>query len=171
VVEGDSAALAVLQVRDQRLQAVLPMQGKPLNALRASDGKVAANPFLHALTDAIGAGRGAAFDREALRYERIVLLMDPDADGIHAGALLLLFFHRWMPALVERGQQRLWRGNVDGDHRRSDLKMHVEIPETLNSAVLSQGWPLGRGGSLVAVQAAALLAASPACLGLPAFQG
>ena len=103
MVEGDSAALAVLQVRDQRLQAVLPMQGKPLNALRASDGKVAANPFLHALTDAIGAGRGAAFDREALRYERIVLLMDPDADGIHAGALLLLFFHRWMPALVERG--------------------------------------------------------------------
>jgi hypothetical protein len=48
-------------------------------------------------------------------------------------------------ALVERGQQRLWRGNVDGDHRRSDLKMHVEIPETLNSAVLSQGWPLCRG--------------------------
>jgi DNA gyrase subunit B/topoisomerase-4 subunit B len=103
VVEGDSAALAVLQVRDPRLQAVLPMQGKPLNALRASDGKVAANPFLGALTDAIGAGRGAAFDDEALRYERIVLLMDPDADGIHAGALLLLFIHRWMPALLERG--------------------------------------------------------------------
>jgi DNA gyrase subunit B/topoisomerase-4 subunit B len=102
VVEGDSAARAVLRVRDPRLQAVLPMQGKPLNALRASDGKVAANPFLGALTDAIGAGRGAAFDREALRYERIVLLMDPDADGIHAGALLLLFLHRWMPALLER---------------------------------------------------------------------
>lgn len=103
MVEGDSAALAVLQVRDPRLQAVLPMQGKPLNALRASDGKVAANPFLRALTEAIGAGRGAAFDRDALRYERIVLLMDPDADGIHSGALLLLFFHRWMPTLVERG--------------------------------------------------------------------
>lgn len=103
VVEGDSAALAVLQVRDPRLQAVLPMQGKPLNALRASDGKVAANPFLRALTDAIGTGRGAAFDPGALRYGRVVLLMDPDADGIHAGALLLLFLLRWMPVLVERG--------------------------------------------------------------------
>jgi DNA gyrase subunit B/topoisomerase-4 subunit B len=103
VVEGESAALAVLQVRDPRLQAVLSMQGKPLNALRASDGKVAANPFLRALGDAIGAGRGAAFDDGAVRYERIVLLMDPDADGIHAGALLLLFFHRWMPALLEHG--------------------------------------------------------------------
>ena len=103
VVEGDSAALAVLKVRDPRLQAVLPMQGKPLNALRASDGKVAANPFLRALAEAIGAGRGAAFDPGALRYEHIVLLMDPDADGIHAGALLLLFLYRWLPLLVERG--------------------------------------------------------------------
>ena len=49
MVEGNSAALAVLQVRDPRLQAVVPMQGKPLNALRASDGKVAVNPFLSAI--------------------------------------------------------------------------------------------------------------------------
>lgn len=104
VVEGNSAAMAVLHVRDPRTQAVLPMQGKPMNALRATDGRVAANPFLSALGDAIGTGRGAAFDLSALRYERIVLLMDPDADGIHAGALLLTFLHRFMPAIVERGQ-------------------------------------------------------------------
>ena len=48
-------------------------------------------------------------------------------------------------ALVERGHQRLWRGNVDGDHRRADLKLHVKIPEARNSVVLAQGWPLGRG--------------------------
>jgi DNA gyrase subunit B len=79
------------------------MQGKPMNALRATDGKVATNPFLRALTEAVGAGRGAAFDPSALRYERVVLLMDPDADGIHCGALLLMFFHRWMPLLLENG--------------------------------------------------------------------
>lgn len=103
VVEGEAAASAVAQVRDPRLQAVLAMQGKPLNALRASDGKVASNPFLGGLTEAIGAGRGAAFDPRTLRYDRIVLLMDPDADGIHAGALLLLFIYRWMPPLLESG--------------------------------------------------------------------
>jgi DNA gyrase subunit B/topoisomerase-4 subunit B len=119
VVEGDSAALAVCQARDPRVQAVLPMQGKPMNALKATDGKVATNPFLRALTEAIGTGRGAAFDRSALRYERVVLLMDPDADGIHCGALLLMFFHRWMPVLLENGHLERVHAPV-GEVRRAE---------------------------------------------------
>ena len=62
VTEGDSAALAVSRVRDPRFQAVLPMQGKPLNTLKAGAGKVAANPFFSALTGALGTGWGGAFD-------------------------------------------------------------------------------------------------------------
>jgi DNA gyrase subunit B/topoisomerase-4 subunit B len=112
VVEGDSAALAVGAVRDPRRQAVLPMQGKPLNALRAPAGRVAAHPFYAALIDAIGTGWGAACDSAALRYERLVLLTDPDADGIHCGALLLLFFHRWMPQLLEQGHVEIVRAPV-----------------------------------------------------------
>ena len=109
VAEGDSAALAVSRVRDPRFQAVLPMQGKPLNALRAGAGKVAANRFFAALISALGTGWGGAFDARRLRYDRVLLLTDPDADGIHCGALLLMFFYRWMPSLIELGHLEMVR--------------------------------------------------------------
>lgn len=101
IVEGDSASSSVSRVRDERCQAVLPMQGKPLNAIRATAKKVAANPWLAALTAALGTGLGESFDLSKMRYERVILLMDPDADGIHCGALLLMFFRRWMQPLLE----------------------------------------------------------------------
>lgn len=104
IVEGDSASLAVARVRDEASQAVLPMQGKPLNATRAPAAKVAAHAFYAALIDALGAGMGDSFDLARVRYERILLLMDPDADGIHCGVLLLGFFHRWMEPLLASGR-------------------------------------------------------------------
>jgi len=103
VVEGDSASQSVIRVRDARFQAVLPMQGKPMNAIRASEKKVAAHALFAALTDALGAGRGDGFDLARLRYGRVLLLMDPDADGIHCGVLMLMFFHRWMRPLLDGG--------------------------------------------------------------------
>ena len=109
VVEGESAALAVSRVRDARTQAVLPMQGKPLNALRASEKRLAAHPLFAALTDSLGAGRGDAFDGAKLRYARVLLLMDPDADGIHCGVLMLMFFHRWMRPLLDAGRVEIVR--------------------------------------------------------------
>ncbi|MCE9629376.1 MAG: hypothetical protein K8S94_01470 [Planctomycetia bacterium] len=92
VVEGDSAAASVSPVRDQRYQAVLPMQGKPLNTIKASRAKVAGHTLFAALTAAIGTGMDPHFDAAGLRYDRILVLMDPDADGIHCGVLLLMFF-------------------------------------------------------------------------------
>jgi DNA gyrase subunit B/topoisomerase-4 subunit B len=109
VVEGDSAADSVSRVRDAAFQAVLPMQGKPLNALKASEKKVAGHPLFQALADAIGAGIGGRFDLAACRYERVLLLMDPDADGIHCGVLMLMFFQRWMPALLDAGRIEIVR--------------------------------------------------------------
>lgn len=109
VVEGDSAADSVSRVRDAAFQAVLPMQGKPLNALKATERKVAGHPLYQALADAIGAGIGDRFDLTACRYERILLLMDPDADGIHCGVLMLMFFQRWMPSLLDAGRVELVR--------------------------------------------------------------
>jgi DNA gyrase subunit B len=103
VVEGDSAAGAVSQVRDEQYQAVLPMQGKPLNAVEASLSKVIAYPLFAALTEALGTGAGSGFELDRARYERVVLLMDADADGIHCGALLLLFFYRMMRPLLDSG--------------------------------------------------------------------
>ena len=104
IVEGRSAAAAVAAVRDAQRQAVLPLQGKPLNAVRASAARVAADPFLGALAAALGTGWGAACSLAGLRYERVLLLHDPDADGIHIGALLLLHVERWLRPLLEAGR-------------------------------------------------------------------
>jgi DNA gyrase/topoisomerase IV subunit B len=104
VVEGESAAAAVARVRDAAFQAVLPIRGKPLNAARAGAARVAGHPVYAALAVALGTGLGAGFDAAGLRFERVLVLMDPDADGIHCGALLLTFFARWMRPLVEAGR-------------------------------------------------------------------
>jgi DNA gyrase subunit B len=112
IVEGDSASSSLMQLCDPQLQAVLPMQGKPLNAIKASVAKVLENPLLSALVDALGTGCGADFNIEKLRYQRVLLLMDPDADGIHCGALMLMFFHRFMPALLTGGHIHMLRPPV-----------------------------------------------------------
>ena len=101
VVEGESAALAVARVRDPRFQALLPMQGKPLNAVKATPRRVAAQPLFRELNAALGAGMGADFRAAALRFERLLILTDPDADGIHCGILLLAFLHRFLPPLLD----------------------------------------------------------------------
>jgi DNA gyrase subunit B len=104
IVEGESAAKAVCAVRDPALQAVLPLQGKPVNAVKASPGRVLASPWLSALTDALGTAPGTSLPLGELRYERVVLLMDPDADGIHAGALVQIFLLQYMRRLLEEGR-------------------------------------------------------------------
>lgn len=109
VVEGDSAAAAVGRVRDLRRQAVLPMQGKPLNATRASRSKVLEHPFFGPLAAAIDAGLEAQCDPRRARYGRVLVLTDPDADGIHCGFLTLLFFHRFMRPLLDAGRIELVR--------------------------------------------------------------
>jgi DNA gyrase subunit B/topoisomerase-4 subunit B len=112
IVEGDSAGAAVAAVRDPHHQAVLPLQGKPLNAARASRARVLADPVLGALAQALGIAPAPDAARDhahpalpaSLRYERVLLLHDPDADGIHIGALLLMYFDQWMPALLDAGR-------------------------------------------------------------------
>jgi DNA gyrase subunit B len=112
VVEGDSAAAAVMRVRNSRSQAVLPMQGKPLNPVKASRRKLLDHPFFGPLATALGADIAAS---EAVpepppsRYERVLLLTDPDADGIHCGFLVLLFFHRWLRPLLDAGRVEIVR--------------------------------------------------------------
>ncbi len=111
LVEGDSAARSVANVRDECTQAMLPLQGKPLNAWRADADKVRSNILYRQLADALGVGdptlASAPRPPRPLRFERVVLLFDPDADGVHIEALMLLYFARWMPTFIECGQ--LWR--------------------------------------------------------------
>lgn len=100
LVEGDSASSAVATVRDSRFQAVLPMQGKPMNATKASDASVRKNQWYAALIDALGVGWHAE-DIAEMRYDRVLLLFDPDADGIHCGALMLMFFDVYLRPLLD----------------------------------------------------------------------
>ncbi|NBV44115.1 MAG: hypothetical protein EBR86_00350 [Planctomycetia bacterium] len=104
VVEGDSAAGAVARVRTVDFQAVLPLRGKPLNALRAPRARVAGHAFFAALARAIELPIGAPCDPGAAAFERLILLMDPDADGIHCGALVVVFVWRWMRPLLDAGR-------------------------------------------------------------------
>lgn len=117
LVEGDSAAGAVAAVRDARTQAVLPLQGKPLNAWRASAARVAAYPLYPQLADALGLPSPidtAGTDWAALRFERLVLLLDPDADGVHIGALVLLYLQRFAPTLIAQARVVMARAPMAG---------------------------------------------------------
>ncbi len=103
LVEGDSASASVTRVRNRQQQAVLPMQGKPLNTAKASVSRIRANPWFCALASALGVAPARPAAPEQLRYRRIMLLFDPDADGIHCGALMLMYFQRFMPAAFASG--------------------------------------------------------------------
>jgi DNA gyrase subunit B/topoisomerase-4 subunit B len=87
----------------------LPVQGKPLNAWRASRNRVANSPIYQDIINAVGAGWDTEFDLNRCRYEKIILLFDPDADGIHASMLVLMFFYRWMRPLLDSGRIHLVR--------------------------------------------------------------
>lgn len=110
IVEGDSASKAVCGLRDASFQAVLPMQGKPVNASKASARAVRENALFKELRAALGYAAQATLPNEPeikvedCRYRQIILLFDPDADGIHCGALMLIYFYQHLRPLLEAGR-------------------------------------------------------------------
>ena len=152
LVEGDSAGGSARQARNKEIQAILPLKGKILNVEKANAARALSSEEITNMITAIGTGVGEQFDIEKLRYNKIILMADADVDGEHIKTLLLTFFFRFMPQLIENGKvyaamPPLYRVRKKKDYYVYSEKELKKVCEKLNTTNVTRFKGLGEMSS------------------------
>ena len=141
IVEGNSAGGSAIKARDPRTQAILPLRGKILNVEKARLDRILNSEEIRNMITAFGTGVSEDFDIEKLRYHKIILMTDADVDGAHISTLLLTFFYRYMPQLIEEGKVYIAQPPL---YRVEKNKQHYYVYDDIQLEALYQ--EIGRTG-------------------------
>ena len=141
IVEGNSAGGSAIKARDPRTQAILPLRGKILNVEKARLDRILNSEEIRNMITAFGTGVSEDFDIEKLRYHKIVIMTDADVDGAHIRTLLLTFFYRYMPQLIEEGKVYIAQPPL---YRVEKNKQHYYVYDDIQLEALYQ--EIGRTG-------------------------